>query len=400
MCACQSSRPDSAREYIRLTAALGERDAQSLDYYYGPKEWVGDVKEHLPSFAEIAKEGQQLADRAGEEFLRKQARAVAVRASMLGGKRLSFDEEAAALFDLPTLVPIDARHLDEIRLQIARLLPGQGSIVGRYDSFQRRLIVPQERMDAVMDAAVNECQARTIAHIDLPPEESIYTQWVQDRPWAAFSRYEGNSRSRVQWNADFGLTVDRALQLACHETYPGHHVHSILIDQTLVRKRQRLEFLIQPTFSPQSFLSEALASYAADLAFTLEEREHFQRNVLYPAAGLDASDASREFKIARLMDELELGQVVIAHEFLDGHLEFARAEEALEQEVLMAHAAETLKYLNQYRSYMLGYTIGKAMARTCFDNADDKWKLLRQLLLQEASLSSCAVQKTAIRQIQ
>ena len=72
-CACQSSHPDPVREYIRLAAALGERDPQSLDYYFGPSEWVKDVQEHPPAFAEIAKEGQRLADGASEEFLRKRS---------------------------------------------------------------------------------------------------------------------------------------------------------------------------------------------------------------------------------------------------------------------------------------------------------------------------------------
>ncbi len=55
-CACQTQRPDPVREYIRLSVALGERDSQSLDYYYGPAEWVSDVKKQPPPFAEIAKQ--------------------------------------------------------------------------------------------------------------------------------------------------------------------------------------------------------------------------------------------------------------------------------------------------------------------------------------------------------
>ncbi len=148
--------------------------------------------------------------------------------------------------------------------------------------------------------------------------------------------------------------------------------------------------MVQPTFSPQSFLSEALASYATDLAFTPEEREQFQQNVLYPAAGLNAKNASREFKIARLMEELEISQAYIARDFLDGRLEFTRASAKLERDVLMVHAEETLKYLNQYRSYMLGYTVGRAMARSCFEKSSDPWQLLQRLLLRETSLSSCA----------
>jgi hypothetical protein len=398
-CACQVPRPDPVREYIRLAVALGERDPQSLDYYYGPAEWVGGIKKNPPSFAEIAKEAQQLSATVGQGFLKEQIRAVGVRASMLAGKRLPFDEEAAQLFGLTHRPRVNESKMERVRSEIATMLPGAGSLAARYYAFEARLIVPENHMRAVMDAAVKECRARTIAHLMLPADEGVETGWVHDKPWSAFSLYQGGSHSRVQWNADFGLTVDRALQLACHETYPGHHVHSLLIDQTLVKKAGRLEFMVQPTFSPQSFLSESLASYAAELAFTPEEREQFQRDVLYPIARIDPAQATREFKIARLMEEVELSQVDIARDFIDRRLEFTRAAEKLEQEALMSHAEGTLKYLNQYRSYMLGYTAGKTLARLCFEQSSDRWQLLRQLLFQETSLMSCVGWGTAIRQI-
>ena len=49
---------------------------------------------------------------------------------------------------------------------------------------------------------------------------------MRDLPWSAFTRYEGGFRSRVIVNGGVPLTVDAALDLACHETYPGHHTIS------------------------------------------------------------------------------------------------------------------------------------------------------------------------------
>lgn len=391
------------RQYIRLAVALGERDNQSLDYYYGPENWVSDVKKQPPGFAAIAHEAEQLfADLNGpqEEFLRKQVRAVAARARMLTGKRFTFDEEAAVLFDLASLPQVDDSKLEETRRQIAKLLPGNGSLAARYDAFEARFLIPPERIPAVMDAAVKECRARSLARLNLPAEETITTAWVQDKPWSAFSLYQGGYRSRVRWNADFALTPDRALQLACHETYPGHHVQSMLLDRELVQKHGRVELMVQPTFSPQSFLSEALASAAVDLAFTPAEREKFQQEVLFPLAGLKTIDAKKVFQIDRLVEGMEISQVGIARDFLDGRLEFVRAAEQFERQALMSHADATLKYLNQYRSYMLGYTTGRAMARSCLINSNDRWVVFQQVLLGETTLDACAGANTPIRQIE
>jgi hypothetical protein len=191
---------------------------------------------------------------------------------------------------------------------------------------------------------------------------------------------------------DFRLTVDRALQLACHETYPGHHVQSILIEQGMVR-RAHPERSVLLSFSPQSFLSEALASYAVELAFPESERERFEREVLYPIAGMDPAQAALAFKLSRLIEQLEPLEAGIAREYLDGRLEFARAGTALEELVLMAHTEETLKYLNQYRTYLISYTLGKRMVQNCFRNTTamprNQWKLFEQILLGQVQLQSC-----------
>ncbi len=96
---CGRTEPDPVREYIRLAVALGERDPQSLDYYYGPAEWVADIKAQPPTFAEIAKRAHNVASTMQvESDLKKQLRAVAARAERLAGATLPFDEEAKRLF--------------------------------------------------------------------------------------------------------------------------------------------------------------------------------------------------------------------------------------------------------------------------------------------------------------
>ncbi|HEY7162245.1 MAG TPA: hypothetical protein VH815_13345, partial [Acidobacteriota bacterium] len=42
-------------------------------------------------------------------------------------------------------------------------------------------------------------------------------------------------RSIIQVNTDLPVTIDRAIDLACHEGYPGHHVLNLLIEKNLVR---------------------------------------------------------------------------------------------------------------------------------------------------------------------
>ena len=45
------------------------------------------------------------------------------------------------------------------------------------------------------------------------------------------------SSSLIQVNTDLPIFIDRALDLACHEGYPGHHVYNVLLEHHLVRER-------------------------------------------------------------------------------------------------------------------------------------------------------------------
>ena len=44
---------DVSLTYTRIAVALGERDPDSIDYYYGTAEWVTDIRENPPSLAQI-----------------------------------------------------------------------------------------------------------------------------------------------------------------------------------------------------------------------------------------------------------------------------------------------------------------------------------------------------------
>ena len=78
----------------------------------------------------------------------------------------------------------------------------------------------------------------------------------------------------------------------------------------------------------------------------------------------------------RLIDELQSAEPAIARDFLDGKLEWARAANALEQQVLMVSPEQTLKYLSEYRTYMITYTLGPELVADQVHN----WKQFEQMM--------------------
>jgi hypothetical protein len=402
-CAARTSSIDAAAErYVRLALALGARDGDSLDSYHGHPEWQADARARhatLPDIrAEAAALAETLAAAAGADttsdaeirraFLIRQLRAIVARIDILGGSRPTFAEETRALFAFDVTSDSDD-DADAVRAEIATLLPGSGALSERYATFDRRYLVAPGRLDAVLSKAIEGCRTATRAHAPLPPGERVAVEYVTDLPWSAFTRYEGHSVSRIRVNAGLPLTVDRALDLACHEAYPGHHTIDSLLD---ARTPGRVEFLVRPLFSPQSMLHEAAASLAPSLAFPEPARLAFERDVLFPLAGLDPAGAALHVRVGRLVDRMSGVQAAISRQYLDGALDFPRAAAALEGDALMPSADGVLKFLNRFRSYAATYTLGRDRLRRHLDaNAPQgdrnvRWRVFTDMVSAPAQI--------------
>jgi hypothetical protein len=366
----------AARAYVRLALALGERDSDSLDSYHGPPAWQSEVRSERATLAQIHASAAALARSlrsreirtADEEtrraFLVRQLDALGARVEVLQGARPSFEDESVRLFGIEVpKTPAHGAPEDEAsgaaaaRTELDRLLPGRGDLAARFAAFERRFLIEPDRLPAVFARAVAGCREATRTHGALPDGERVEIEYVRELPWSAFTRYQGRFVSRVQVNAALPLTVDRALDLACHETYPGHHAIALLLDSQYGDRRP--EFFVLPMFSPQSALHEAASSLAPALAFPDAARTTFERDELFPLAGLDPALAAGHVAAERLVDRLHTIEADVARKYLDGILDFPRAAAALERDALMPSADATLKFLNQFRGYAATYTIGR-----------------------------------------
>jgi hypothetical protein len=365
------SLADDARTFVRLAVALGERDPDSLDFYSGPFDLVADVRASPPPFAEIKRQAAAVSDRVSNrthanaaearrgQLLLQNIAALRARVDLLTGTRLPYDQESQLFFGIAP-APLDQRRLEDIRSQVAALVGGSGRLVDRYAAFAERFTIPPPRLEAVMTAALDECRRRTAAHITLPKGERVTLEIVNNKPWSAYSRYLGAWRSVVQVNADFRFSVDQALQVACHEGYPGHHTRNVLIESRRAAGDREPEHWVQLTFSRGSLVSEAAAMAAADVALPAAERVGVERDRLFALAGLRADDVARHVEVERLVGELQIVQAEVARRYLDGELEFVRAATVLEEQALVPHAEAAIKYVNEYRSYATTYTVGRA----------------------------------------
>ena len=373
---------DLAERYVKLVLAVGLHDRDYVDAYYGPADWRGEVETQKPSLAEIDKRAGALAGelekapaqpamkknldlwRLRLQYLDRQLSALRARVSMLQGKKFTFDEESRALYDAvaPTYTEAD---FETVLSKLEAKLPGQGPLIQRYEKFKESFIIPKDRLDQVFQTAIRACRDRTRGHIDLPPTESFTVEYVTGKSWSGYNWYQGNFKSLIQVNTDLPIYIDRAIDLACHEGYPGHHVYNALLEKNLVRDRGWIEFTVYPLFSPQSLIAEGTANYGIEVAFTPQDRLVFERDVLFPLARLDSAKAAQYYDIFALVDQLSYAGNAAARRYLDGQIDAKAAADWLERYAMMprARAEQRVKFFDQYRSYVINYNLGKDLVR-------------------------------------
>ena len=224
-------------------------------------------------------------------YLARQLESLVARLDMLEGAKLGFDEESLALYGVAAPQG-DEAHFQMVVSRLDTLLPGSGPVSARYTAWRKGFIVPAGKLDTVFKAAIAACRERTARHMELPPGETFTLEYVQGKPWTGYNWYQGNYKSLIQVNTDVPVFIDRALDVACHEGYPGHHVYNMMLEHALVRGRGWPEYQVYPLFSPQSLIAEGTANYGIDIAFPGRERQSFEREVLFPLAGLDPLGSS------------------------------------------------------------------------------------------------------------
>ncbi len=389
-----------AEGYVKLVLAAGRYDEDYVDSYFGPPAWREASRSIERS--EIAPEGRRLRgalDALPEEtgdrmdalrraFLGAHLDALVAVMERLDGYTLAFDEEVAALYDV-VAPPFDETDNAAALAELDGLLPGEGSLDQRYLSWTMASQVPADRLDGVLKAALAEGRLRTLAFVDLPPEEEVELEYVTGEPWGAFNDYRGGYRSVVQVNVDGRMPIGRALVIACHEAYPGHHVFNVLQERHLVEGRGWVEFSVHPLYSPQSVIAEGTACQATAIVFPGEERDAFLADTLFPLAGLKPEDAAMYGRIVDLVERLDRARTEAAHRLLapDGNRLGAASWLARHSYLSLRAALSDLAFARRYGSYTITYSAGPDLVRTWLDaNAHEggpsEQELFARLLLE------------------
>jgi len=394
-----------AEGYVKLVLEVGKYDPMYVDAYYGPKEWR--LKEENLSFDSTANvklisvadsllnELELLSEYNATEletlryrYLYKQLFAVKTKIIILSGSVLPFDLESRALYDVspPETTEEDLQMIVD---ELVKILPGKGDVSERIASFKKKFEIPKDQIATVFNAAIKECRSRTSKYIDLPAGEKFKAEYVTGKPWGAYNWYKGNLFSVIQIATDFPVYIDSPVGLAAHEGYPGHHVYNILLEQNLVKNKGWVEYTVYPLYSPQSLIAEGTAVFGEEILFPGDERMKFEKEVLFPLAKLDTTNAELYYKVISLQEKLNGAGVLAARNYLNGDWTKDETVAWLQKFQLRTkeRAEKYLSFIETYRSYVVTYNAGDIIIRDYVERnggADDnlarKWEILNTLI--------------------
>jgi hypothetical protein len=390
--ACASRPPatlhEIAEDYVRLTLQFAQHQPTLVDAWVGPASWrpgprrpvaelrteLDDLRQRLDDIGEVDR-----TERTRLDYLRHQVGALTVAARRLSGESTRFAEEFEAFF-ANRAPPGEGIDLTRERAALEREVAGDGTLVDRIDAFRRRFVVPPDRVDAVFRSAVEACRRETSAHIQLPSGERVDIQFDGDNG-AGSAEYLGRHQTRVRLSSREGHDVAELLHLACHETYPGHHLQHVLIDDALVRGRGWIEFQLTPAFGAHAMLSEGWAEAGVDLATPPDVSARIFRETMLPLSGLQTDEADRLARVAALTAPFASEAVAPVARYVDNEQAHEATVAALRDRALLTSPERVIALADRRRAGAILYGPAKLAVSSLYrsDEPNARWRMLHDV---------------------
>jgi hypothetical protein len=373
------------QRYVRLGLQLGRHDDGVVDAYFGPPELAAEVQAAAPvELPKLVSDAEALLAELDDGWLRDQVSALRTYAGVLAGESWSYADEAEACYGVRPVFT-DEAVFSAAHDQLEDLLPGSGALGERYQHWRDSMLVPAERSERLFAAVVDEARSQTKRLVELPNDERIVLEATSNVPWLGYNFYQGDLCGRVAINVGVSKSAIELVDLALHETYPGHQAERASKEHLLVRARGMAEETLVLAFSPQSVISEGIARLAP-------------RVLLDGDGGQAFADLVRDHGV-----EIELDHT-LAIERAIGPCEWAQVNAALMLHERGASEAEAREYLLRWgllgpelaghvvrfitdptsRTYIVVYPAGLAL---CRDFVAGNVSRFRRLLTEQLRVS-------------
>ena len=388
---------DVPGRYLELGLRLGRHVDGLVDAYYGPAEIKERVEsEELRDPADLARDAAALLeDLDGLEerrrtWLRAQLVGAETVARRLSGEEMPYADEVERCYGIrPERVPEE--RFETVHAALDDLLPGDGSLAERFQAWRDTNTLSGNQLARAIGSLAADLRVRAEQRLGLPEGEAIEFDYVTDEPWAAFNYYQGGLRSRVAVNTDTPLTPAFLIGLVAHETYPGHHTEHAWKERVLVDEGGVLEESILLIGTPQSLVSEGIASLGSEITLGEEEQQVAAEHVRDTGVPFDPELSRAVSEAAQPLGGVSTNVALMLHE--DGRSE-DDAFAYLKRWGLTSdkRAKQGIRFMTDpvWRSYITTYTDGYRICKAFVAGDPARFKRLLTEQLTPAEIQAAA----------
>ncbi len=354
----------AVERYLRLGLQLGRHVDGIVDAYFGPPELAAAVDAEPPVEPQaLVAAAAALLDELEDGWLRDQVVGLRTYAGALAGEPCSYADEVEGCYGVRPAYT-DEAVFTAAHERLEELLPGDGSLAERYERWEDSTRVPAAQMERAVAAVIDTARRWTRRVVELPAGEGVVLEIVRDEPWMAFCEYLGGLRSTISVNADLPQSAVGVLILAMHETYPGHHAERCSKEHLLVRGRGLLEETLVLVPTPQSLVSEGIATLAPTLLLDGEGRAELAAAVRDAGVEFDLAHglAVNEALTPCRWAEVNAALMLHDHGASEGEVRAYLEHWGLMSSQLSAHM---IRFLNEptSRTYVMTYPAGHDLCR-------------------------------------
>ncbi len=392
----KSPLDETGEKLVELTLMAGTLDEDLVDSYIGDIQidttQTYNIEELKKSFNSLLDELSSIEVVSESLILRKNyqvgiIKAVITRLKVLNSEKISFIDECESIYQYTPEVK-EYEYFDSLLIELDRHLVGEEELPIKLANYRNKFKLKFSKIDAAFRKSVKETKRITKEHIPLPDSESVHIEYVDGAPWSAYNWYQGNFKSLIQVNTQSDVHLERVLDLAAHESYPGHHVYYSLRDKMYYQDSGFVEFSIYTLFSPVSFLAEGTAVYGNDLVFPGDKKIEFIRNEITGKYNYSYQELKDYFELLELLSKLDEVQITIARDFIDKKISNEEALQYLQKYALESESSSyrRLDFIRRYRSYIINYTAGKKLVASYIDkkagsSLNKKWQVYKEILV-------------------
>jgi hypothetical protein len=303
-------------------------------------------------------------------------------AGVLAGESGSYADEVEGCYGVrPTFTGEAVFAAAHERLE--ELLPGDRPLAERYERWRNSILVPAEQVERTVAAVIEEARRWTRGLLELPAGEGVDLEIVRDQPWLAFCEYLGDLRSRIAVNVDLPMSAIELLILTIHETYPGHHAERCSKEHLLVRGEGLLEETLVLVPTPQSLVSEGIATLAPSVL--LEGDGGAALAAVMHDVGIEL-DLAHALAVGRALEPCRWAEVNAASMLHDAEASEAEVQAYLGRWGLMNPklASHVIRFLTEptSRTYVITYPAGRELCRS-YVAGEPKAERFRRLLTEQ-----------------